>query len=334
MQSLPHQENSSNQGNRNQMNTSLTISQLTQRYMDELDRADTTRRMYGYCIQLFYRWMATTGRNADSPTRTDIMAYKTNLKQQSKSPYTVDLYMNALKSYFKWLELSGISDNITTHIRNEKKSEDICHKPLTVEQVNHFIESIPATGIINTRDRLIIHLLYYNGLRVIESARLNIGDVDIQNKTMKITGKGRTSKQTVPINDEVVTAVCDYIQERIDKGYQCSPGEPLIIAHAHNRHKVATRLKNKNITEIVSERLTKAGIKQPDITPHSLRHSAAVHTIDSGKDLYDVTIFLRHTSTNTARIYTRYAETNKIKTGSTTMSLMDKIRSIRTPLAN
>lgn len=300
------------------MNTNLTIQQLQTRFLEEVDLAETTKVVYKIAIRLFFRWMVKQGKDLRQPSRVDVMQYKTSCKQKL-SPLTTDLYMNSLKSFFKWLELSGINDNVTTHIRNEKKVNDFTKLPITASQVNDLISSIPANGLTNLRDRAIISLLYFNALRVVEVWRLNVSDVDYNRKQIWIIGKGRTQREAVAVNDTVLSYIAAYLDQIHTAAYY-----PLFQAHNQGSRNEVRRIAGKTIGIIVSKRMAEAGVKEKGVSAHSLRHSAAVHMIDSGADLYTVQLFLRHTDSNTSRIYTRYAEKSKIIADAPTKALESK----------
>jgi len=304
------------------MNTALTIDQLQNLFIQEMDLADTTKSVYKYCIRLFFRWMSEQGRNPRQPTRVDVMQYKTSLKA-TKSPLTTDLYMNSLKSFFKWLDMSGVFTNVTTHIRNEKRVAEFTKKPITIAQVYQLINSITPDNVISLRDRALISLLYFNALRLVETWRLDIRDVELNNSQIYIIGKGRTQREAITINDIVKQYLAEYIN-----AIHTAPHYPLFHAYHHNTRNEIPRISIKYLCTIVSARMQAAGIKESKVSAHSLRHSAAVHMIDAGADLYTVQLFLRHTDSNVSRVYTRYAERNKMHTAAPTISLQNNYQAL------
>lgn len=302
------------------MNTDKTITQLINQYLGERDIMQSSIRIYRYTIHYFFRWLVNNGHDSGSPERTDVISYKRDLKTKYRSA-TVALYINSIKGFFRWCNERGICDNITSGVRNEKRMHTFSRDPLTTDQVQGLFDSIGTDAIIDLRDRAIIYLLYFNGLRVIEATRIYHGDIDLVNNRVFIIGKGQHERQPVDINPIVASALDNYIQEKHNAGLSVSDKDPLFVSHT-----TSTALKPTWVSELISTRMVKAGIKTPKITAHSLRHSAAVHMINGGYDLYAVQLFLRHSDTNTSRIYTRYAEENKLKQRAPTMYLHKQIK--------
>lgn len=301
----------------------MNIHILLKQYLSERDIADTSLRLYRYVIQYFFRWMVQQGKDAAMPGKSDVITYKRYMKDKGMASATVDLYINALKGFFKWLSDSGTYENITTGIRNDRKHKSFTREPLLVTEVNNLINSIGTDKVIDLRDRLIIALLYYNALRVIEVSRIELNDVDMAASSLFIQGKGQREKQAIDINSTVAAMIADYVQARADHGWL--KGKYLFISHAGKSYYNQGQLKSTFISAIVSARLRDAGLKRKAVSAHSLRHSAAVHMINGGHDLYTVQLFLRHSDTNTSRIYTRYAEKNRMQQKAPTTFLQGEI---------
>lgn len=308
------------------MNTNHSITKLIGLYLDNRDIMPTSKRIYGYVIKYFFSWMVVAGRNAKQPETSDVVAYKTYLKQERKRPQTIDLYINSIRGFFRWLNDRGIHSNITLGVRSEKRGKSFSRDPLSVEQVSKLIISITKDGLINMRDRAMISLIYFNGLRVIEASRIYHSDIDFIGSRVFIQGKGQNEKRPVDINANVVQAIEEYIQTKMDYGIELSEEEPLFQSHSRKSMLKVVGLTSTDISHIISNRMRDVGIKSRTITAHSLRHSAAVHMIDGGFDLYAVQLFLRHSDSNTSQIYTRYAEKAKLQSRAPTKYLQSQFK--------
>lgn len=140
--------------------------------------------------------------------------------------------------------------------------------------------------------RAIFELLYGSALRVSELCNLNCADLDLNEKTIRVLGKG-SKMRVVPIGDKSIKTVKDYIQSREKYG----PKSPLLI----NRN--GKRLYPRMVYRIVNKYLSKVtDIKKK--SPHVLRHSAATHMLDKGADLRAVKEILGHENLSTTQIYT------------------------------
>lgn len=298
----------------------MTPEQLIEIFLKNHDVNDNTRKVYRYALAYFYRWLVKTGRQADQPTRADILAYKAELKE-TLMPSTIGLYISAVKAFFRFLSDAGYYDNIGHGIKTVRKMHSYARDPLPIEDVRKLLQSIHREKIADYRDFATISILYYNALRIIEVARLRHRDIDLANKQMYIIGKGRDNFDIVPINENVCTAIEDYIQQKIDAGLHIDENYYLMQSHAY-KSKDNQPVGPLTMSIIVGRRLKEAGLKTRRITGHSLRHSAAVHMINGGKfDLYAVQLFLRHKDPNKTRLYTHHAERMKMSQRKPTMFL-------------
>jgi integrase/recombinase XerC/integrase/recombinase XerD len=227
------------------------------------------------------------------------------LKASGKSTCTIDLYIVSLKGFFNWLDDLGIYSNIIKNVRIETRHKQFKKKILTPDQVKQLMQSIPSKTIIDMRDRALINLIYTCGLRRIEAHRLNLSD--LTDTTIAIQGKGYQDKVKVAIGDQAFNLISDYIHARLNNGEDVNDQSPVFLSHRSNATK-PIRINPRTISYIVRQRLDHAALLQKGISVHSLRHSAAVSLIETGHTLYEVSVFLRHSSTDTARIYTRYIE--------------------------
>ena len=289
----------------------MTTEELIQHFLKNHDVVDSTRKVYSYALSYFYRWMITTGRQADKPTRADILAYKQELKARLM-PSTIGMYLSAVKSFFTFLSEIGYYENVAYGIKTVKKMNRFARDPLTVENVRKLLQSINREKITDYRDYCIMSILYHNALRIVEVSRIRHRDIDLAGKQMSIIGKGRDNFDIVPINENVCKAIEEYIQQKIDHDIFIDDDSYLIQPHA-NKSKERSRICSNDMSAIVSKRLKAAGLKTRRVTGHSLRHSAATHLIIAGElDIYAVSLFLRHRDLNKTRLYTHHVEQMKL----------------------
>jgi len=301
--------------------TEYSIEKMIETFLINHDVADNSRRVYGYAINYFFRWMVRTGRDATNPKRADIIAYKSDMGKRLM-PLTVGLYISALKSFFRWASDISLYDDITQGIKTIKKMHHYARDPLCKEGVKTLLASIKPDTIIDVRDHTIITLLYHNALRIIEASRIRHKDISLERNEIWIRGKGRDNYECIVINKTVASAIERYIQQKVDTGIHIEDTGFLFQSHAF-KTKEGRQMAPALISHIVSCRMKAAGIKTSSrITGHSLRHSAAVHMINGGKfDLYAVQLFMRHTDANVTRIYTHHAEKIKMQNNQPTAFL-------------
>ncbi|GAA0202460.1 tyrosine recombinase XerC [Corynebacterium riegelii] len=145
------------------------------------------------------------------------------------------------------------------------------------------------------RDAAMLELLYATGMRVGELTGLDVGDVDLNRGLAKVTGKGNKQRM-VPFGEQASRAVRDWLNHgRAELAHE-DAGDALFVG---SRGK---RIDQRQVRRVVERAADNAGAS--DITPHSLRHSAATHLLEGGADLRVVQELLGHASLQTTQIYT------------------------------
>jgi integrase/recombinase XerC len=184
-------------------------------------------------------------------------------------------------------------------IRTPRQSKRL-PKAIDVSQVEQLLAAPDDSDILGARDRAILETLYSTGIRVSELVGINRGDVDETGEAMIIRGKGR-KERIVPLGSHALAALRHYLEilqndprsQKTDENGQ----SPVFI----NKH--GGRLSTRSVRRKVSKYLAKAGL-DPDISPHTLRHSFATHLLDNGADLRSVQELLGHQSLSTTQVYT------------------------------
>lgn len=167
------------------------------------------------------------------------------------------------------------------------------------------------------RDRAIIELLYASAVRAAELAGLNMGDIDLDQLTVRVTGKG-SKDRVVPFGVPASSALVDYVTQGRpvlrERGIGRDPGPRDFEAESHDRGSLddddavflgarGARIGTRAIHRTVSRALRDFSQAGPG-GPHTLRHSAATHLLDGGADLREVQEMLGHSSLGTTQIYT------------------------------
>ena len=160
-------------------------------------------------------------------------------------------------------------------------------------------EPEPERGPVTLRDIALLELLYAGGIRVSELCGLDVDDLDLSRRVVRVLGKG-AKERTVPIGIPAQRAVETWLRA----------GRPH-LAHAHSGAALLLgarggRLNATTARQIVSAWAEAAGL--PHTSPHDLRHSAATHMIDGGADLRSVQELLGHASLASTQIYTHVSQ--------------------------
>jgi integrase/recombinase XerC len=219
-------------------------------------------------------------------------------KQQKKS--SIHRKVATLRTFFRYLCREGILENNPATLVSSPRVERKLPNHLTIEQMVRFIETPETETVLGKRDRAILELLYASGLRVSELVGLNLTDIDFENQTLRVRGKGRKVR-IVPFGVHAKTALQIYLGVR---------GELLFEAEAEKVDPNAvffnyqgTRITTRSVGRMLDKYL-KMCADLHHISPHSLRHSFATHLLDAGADLRAIQELLGHARLSTTQQYT------------------------------
>ena len=309
----------------------LTSAELCQRYIDYIDRKETTVKGYFTCIRRFSKWLAENNIILQAATRDDMKAYRDYLKESELKAGTRTQYFRAAKALVHWAYCEGlILEDIGDNLHGEKTRTD-GHKRDAVpcEAFPAIAASIDRSTEDGKRLYAMFKLTTVNGLRTVELSRLNISDI-IQSGDdfiIFIWGKGHDEPdQKQYLLPEVKAAIDEYLQARTDKYTSKSPlfvstsnkGKPgslkgykkdrygnYVLDENGERVKVLYdgRIASNTISSMFKEMLVNAGFNSSRITAHSIRHATGTAAFKSGLDLYNVQHLMRHCDPKTTEIY-------------------------------
>ncbi len=240
-------------------------------------------------------------RQADVMTVRGFLAH---LDQFGYSPATIARKIATLRSFYKWMQKgSHVEVNPMVMIRTPKQTKRL-PKAITVEQVDKLLSMPDNRDTLGSRDRAILETLYSTGVRVSELVDLNRSDLDMQEQTMRVRGKGKRER-IVPLGTHAMAAIRHYLTlldpdprfKRMREALLMGASVPLFI------NKNGGRLSSRSVRRKLDKYLGMCGLDST-ISPHTLRHSFATHLLDNGADLRSVQELLGHQSLSTTQIYT------------------------------
>lgn len=272
-------------------------------FMQYIDVKDKSLETYTRSLKQFFNYITVNG--ITEPTRQDIVQYRETLKAD-KQPATVQLYMIAVKQFFKWTDKAGIYPNIADNVKGVSVSKGMKKDYLTTGQVKDVLSRIDTETVKGKRDYAIIALMVTCGLRDIEVSRANIADLRTrQNSTvLYIQGKGKDDRESfVVVPDSLETVIRDYLKAR--------GGNSKALFTSNSNHGKGDRLTTRSISRIVKTAMINAGLDSDRLTAHSLRHTAVTQALIAGQTLQEVQQFARHSNINTTLIYAHNLENEK-----------------------
>ena len=281
----------------------LTSAELCQRYIDYIDRKETTVKGYITCIRRFSKWLAENNITLQEATRDDIRRYRDYLDRSDLATGTKNQYFRAAKALIHWAFCEGlILKDIGDNIHGAKVKND-CHKKdaLPRNSVEPIAKKIDRSDETGKRLYAMYLLCVKNGLRTIEVHRADVGDIKTidGDPYLYVQPKGHDSKDSPKyLFPEVKAAIDDYLQSRSEKVTAKSP----LFTSTSNRSK-GGRIATTTISTMLKDVLVSNGFDSDRLTAHSLRATAATAAFEAGLTLFEVQQLMGHCDPATTEIY-------------------------------
>lgn len=240
--------------------------------------------------------------NIISVGNIDMIGYISYLKKQGKANSTIQRNVATLRTFYSFLHNKGyIVCNPTIDLevpRVERKMPNV----LTLSEVESLISKPDSRTAIGKRDKAMIELLYATGIRVSELVSLNIADI---NTVMGyIRCKSNVKSRIIPLGNLASKAIDTYIKDGRSK--IVTEDEEALFVNYYGK-----RISRQGFWKVVKGYTAELGINKT-ITPHTLRHSFALHLIQNGADLKSVQEMLGHSDVSTTQMYLEMSN-SKIK---------------------
>ena len=171
-------------------------------------------------------------------------------------------------------------------------------KALPLEDIEAILDAAGAPGTtLASRDRALLELLYGTGSRISEAVGLDLDDLDLEDSTVLLFGKGG-KQRIVPIGSYARASLIDYLTSSRTTLVSARVNSPAVFLNARGG-----RLSRQSAWTVLTKAAQRAGVTA-DVSPHTLRHSFATHLLDGGADVRVVQELLGHASVTTTQIYT------------------------------
>lgn len=224
-----------------------------------------------------------------------IRKYLTYLYDKKYTNKTISRHISSLRSLFKYLLKEGkIKNNPMTLVSNPKVEKKL-PKFVPYKELEQILNVFDSDNPIDSRNTLILELLYSTGIRVGELINIKIKDIEFTKKEIKILGKGN-KERIVLFGSRCYELLNKYLNSFYRK-YNINNNDYLLLGVKGNK------INDREVRKIVDEAVKRAGVKL-NISPHVLRHTFATHMLNEGADLKSVQQLLGHESLSTTTIYT------------------------------
>lgn len=261
-----------------------------------LSHLATERRLSRHTCENYVRDVTVLLQLAGSMPLKDlqihhIRRFVAQLHAQGLSGKTLARMLSAWRGFYRYLARDvGFTNNPCQGLRAPKSAKTLPHA-LSPDEANRLMQI--STDLPQAlRDKAILELLYSSGLRLSELAGLQVSEVDIENATVRVTGKGNKTR-IVPVGSHALIAIRAWLGER----EKTASSSALFV----NRN--GKPISARAIEYLVNKWAVKQGISS-HVHPHVLRHSFASHLLQSSGDLRAVQEMLGHASISTTQVYT------------------------------
>jgi integrase/recombinase XerC len=243
------------------------------------------------------------------------------LFQQGVSRASAARKLAAIRTFARWLRREGIIEQDPSALAASPKREQTIPAHLSIDEMNRLLEMPDRATPLGRRDQAILELFYASGLRLSELVGLNLDDVNLSGRVVRVLGKGR-KERIVPFNTTAAAAIRAWLGDRsafapaalqrdsapsgrrpVREPYSRRPREPLFLNYRGGR------LSTRSVDKLVRRYSTRMGI-----SPHALRHSFATHLLEAGADLRAIQELLGHARLSTTQRYTHVNAAQLIET--------------------
>ncbi|MEN9755948.1 MAG: tyrosine recombinase XerC [Pseudomonadota bacterium] len=224
---------------------------------------------------------------------SDVRQHIATRHRKGLSSKSLQRELSAIRCFYRYLFTKAIvSANPAQHVKAPKQARKL-PKTLDVDEVGGLLDA-GVDSVLEVRDLAMFELFYSSGLRLSELVQLNLADIDLRGKSLRVQeGKGGKAR-ILPIGSKAIEALQNWFTHRQAR----SDKEVAVFLSVRGE-----RLSQRSVEYRLAQWCTKKGI-QSHVHPHMLRHSFASHLLQSSQDLRAVQELLGHSSISTTQIYT------------------------------
>lgn len=267
-------------------------------YLNKVKKASSnTVSSYMRDIRQFSQWLDDTLRLDLLDVNSDTVAgYLTHLEEEGRSGATLSRNLASLKNFYSYVVSTGfleVTPVVDVQVaRGEKKPPQV----LTSSEIELLLSQPVCVDPKGFRDKAMLEVLYATGIRVSELINLNITDVNIELGIIKCSNNKKS--RSIPLYTAALRALAVYI-DSIRSAMLSDPDEQALFVNING-----TRMSRQGFWKIMKHYQSTAKIDK-EITPHTLRHSFALHLLENGADVGSVKELMGHSDISSTQVYTQ-----------------------------
>ena len=224
-----------------------------------------------------------------------VRSYLAHLSRRKLSRASVARHLSAMRTFFKWLVREGIVEANPARTVATPKREKHLPAVMQTSDVALLIEQPDTESTLGIRDAAWMELMYASGLRISEVVGIDLDDLELRSRLVKVHGKG-SKERIVPFGSKAEAALRAYIAKRSE--LTSDPEEQALFVNYRGG-----RITTRSVRRLFDGYLRKAALRV-GISPHTMRHSFATHLLNAGADLRAIQELLGHASLSTTQKYT------------------------------
>ena len=258
----------------------VDIDPAIDRFLGSPALSHSTRRAYASDLRHFAAWLVRRGSGLELVDVRLLAEYTAELGRARNhlSPSTIARRLAAVRSFLRFTLGPARVPEGSLAPRRPRRLPDAPR----LAEVDETLDAFSGDGPLVLRNRALLELVYSSGLRSAEAVTLDLGDVDFEQESVHVRGKG-DKERVVPLGEEAALRVARYLRV----------GRPLLARGAADALFLSTR----------GRRLDTSTLRRLMPNPHRLRHAYATHLLEGGADLRTIQELLGHASLSTTQIY-------------------------------
>ena len=272
----------------------LDLIKAYENYLSKVKQASAnTISSYMRDIRQFSEWF---GAEVSDATQQNIGAYLQYLEQDGRSAATISRTLASLKNFYAYLVSSGFCEKTpVTDIRIERGEKKL-PQILSGREIELLLAQPLCVDAKGFRDKAMLEVMYATGIRVTELIDLDIDDVNLEMGVIKCTAAKKT--RMIPLYPAALRALTIYIRD-IRESMLADADEAALFVNVNG-----SRMSRQGFWKILKHYQAAAHIEK-EITPHTLRHSFAVHLLENGADLNSLQELMGHCDISSTQMYTQ-----------------------------
>ena len=276
----------------------LDLISAYENYLTKVKQASSnTISSYMRDIRQFAEWLRVTeDLEVVDATQQNIGDYLSHLDEEGRSAATKSRMLASLKNFYAYVVSTGFLERTpVTDIkieRGEKKMPQI----LTGREIELLLAQPICVDAKGYRDKAMLEVMYATGIRVTELIDLNVDDVNLEQRIIKCAGAKKT--RVIPLYPAALKALTIYLRD-VRTSMVASPDERALFVNISG-----ARMSRQGFWKILKHYQATAHIEK-EITPHTLRHSFAVHLLENGADIGSVQELMGHSDISSTQLYTQ-----------------------------